>query len=85
MLKGKEDKGLNYNTLFAMVTYCLGHDNLQPSFSANLFVEVCWNLLWTGLAKRYFDPRGRELNASARSAGTVMEASALDLPIPVAE
>lgn len=39
--------------------------------------------MWTSLAGRYFVPRGREQNASAKSAGTVMEASTSDLPIPV--
>lgn len=68
---------------FALVTWCLGHVHLQPSLNADLFVEVWWSLLWTSVAKRYFVPRGRERNASAKSAGTVMEASASDLPIPV--
>lgn len=83
MLRGKEDEGWRYNTLFALGTYCLGYGSLQASLNANLFVRVRWSLLWTGLAKRYFVPRGREQNASAKSAGTVVEASALDLPIPV--
>lgn len=58
MLRGKEDEGGRWNTLFALVACCLGHASLQPSLNANLFVEVWWSLLWTRLAMRYFIPRG---------------------------
>ena len=83
MLRGEEDEDGDIMPYLHWSLTCLGHASLQASLNAKAFVEVWWSLLWRSLAKRYCIPRGREQNASAKSAGTVMEASASDLPIPV--